>query len=207
VLLPVEGYSPLSPGIENRVNALAAVGYVLGTVGVIASAVLLVPRRWRQGIAPRIAVACLATVVGVLFLRVLMAHERQYAASVDAQAAALETLSRLPRPPEGAAIYLGDVEATAGPNIPIFAASWDLTGALRVLWKRESIVGVPVGSVIDLECTPAGVRPVHPGLYSPAFVTPYRDAVFVSAHSGASTRAASPAECRRIAESYGFPVE
>jgi hypothetical protein len=196
VLLVVEGYSNRGAGIYNRVNVLAGVGYVLVLVGTAVTAILLTGMRTFWSRAAPAAAVFVCVVFGALFVARLRVHEDRYVQSVRAQRAALDTLGRLPVPSSGSVVFVTGVRAQIGPGVPVFQATWDLTGALRLLWNTDAVDAVPAGTLDRLVCRDDGVLPVGP-LYSSRNLTHYPDALFVDVRTGRTLRPRTRAQCEK----------
>jgi O-antigen/teichoic acid export membrane protein len=204
VLLLVQGYLPLSDGIGNRVNVLSAIGYVCATLGMLVTLGLLLGAR-RDPRAATGVVVLAALLIGSLYVLRVRSHEHNFILSNQAQTAALDRLAALPNPPAGAVVYLAGLPAESGPGTPIFAATWDLTGALRVQRNRLDISGIPSGALSGLVCRADGVQPEGP-LFGPDALTPYSTALFVDAATGRPYRARSARDCARIADALDLPL-
>lgn len=204
VLLFVEGYSPLSDGIYNRVNVLSAVGYVCATLGMLVTLGLLLGATRDRRLAAGVIVV-VAGLMGSAYVLRTRSHEHNYIVSAQSQAAVLAQLDKVPPPPGKTTYIVAGVPPESGPGVPIFEATWDLTGALRVRERRDDIDAFPQGTLTGLQCRPGGVLPEGP-LYGPIDLTPYDVALFVDARDGSSYRARSSADCRRIARRLDLPL-
>jgi hypothetical protein len=195
-------YSPASPGIANRVNAIASPGFVVlfyGTLVLVATLLALLP------IARQFSVAftCLVTLALTITWAEHVRHDASsYDHSFEVQRRTLNLIkTRIAEPPPSAAVYTFGLPGSVARGVPIFAASWDLTGALRLLWRRGDVVGVPSTTVTEVKCGDTHVRPVGP-LYSAATTRPalYGTAIFVQVPGEWIRR---PADKRSCLETVG----
>lgn len=191
-------YSPLSPGFGNRTNAISSVGLVMASYACVALLGTLpavwVPR-WRA--AAVLAPAALAVVLLAGYTR----DERERAQlwiSANARArAVLDTVHRSAgRPPPGTAIYTFGAAGYVAPGVPVFAASWDLAGAVILHWRDPSLTGFPVLAGTSVGCAMGGVRVAGPG-WAPGTGSRYGKSLFVDVPSETAIRVDSRVTCRR----------
>lgn len=107
-----------------------------------------------------------------------------------------------PRPPADILILAFDYPVTTGPNIPSFALSNDLRGAVRITYDRADIDAMPVRPDIPLTCGPQGVQVGDSG--HPEFVTSgaYGATRFVDVGRRRAALVRSNAQCERLLGSY-----
>lgn len=206
-------FSPLTEGIGGRTNIAAAPGYVLLLYSLPALLGLLLFRGLPYG---RALAACFTLVVaaylGVEWLDRLRSDQRSYRAASAAANSALDVLeATVPKPPPGTTIYLFGVPRESAPNVPIFTASWDLTGAVRLLWRDYSLRGVPGPSIArdfpgngddwGIACGTDSLRP-HGYLYGPEHASPYGKAIFVDTPTRRVQVIRTKAACERAAARY-----
>jgi hypothetical protein len=75
----------------------------------------------------------------------------------------------------------------------VFHETWDLTGALRLLWRDYSLDAYPANNGRVIACRPGGTYVVRGG----AIRLPYGRTRFFSATTGRSWRVGSRADCER----------
>jgi len=217
-LLPIEGRLPLYAGVGNRVNIGAAAGYVVliyalsvlaGTMVVRAlSAVRTVrhARAWAAGFGVAVAFA-----VGLLWTEAVVEDRRAWDRAESIRSQTLATLRELPRPAPGSTVYTFGVAGETAPGVPTFSAVWDLTGAVRVLWKDHTLRAIPSSSLergafghttgaFGIACTPSSVRPL--GRYSPRDASPYGRTIFVHIPSRAYVLIRDRRACRAAVARY-----
>ncbi len=195
-LLTVTGYIPLGAGIDNRVNVVAGVGYVLLTVAVAMMALgLLAGRRLTpRGASIAAGVICLA--LAATYLPRLLDHKAQFAEAHDLQERVLAVYrADIRKPPPGTRVFSFATPGQTAPGVPVFHATWSLSGALRALWHDRSIQAAPEATMTDLRCLGRAVLPVGV-LYDASWRTQYGRALFVDASSGRSEWVADRDACR-----------
>ena len=139
------GYHPLAPGQGNRVNALAAIGFVAAVYALVMVAATLVFRglpswpAWCMGFA-----AVAAVVLGTGYANRVAADKAQWESAAEAREHVVARVrAALPKPPYAAVIYTVGHPAHTSPNIPVFAAIWDLSGAVQLEWDDPSLAAYP----------------------------------------------------------------
>src|SRR5581483_1859954 len=164
-------YVPTRLGIGNRTNLAAAVAHAVVLAGVVVLAVAWVAADVRSARNwDRAAVLARRTV-----------------AAVDAT---------VPKPPAGTTVVAFGVPTETAPLVPVFFASWDLTGALGALWRDDSVFGIPAASAEKgIHCGDRAVEPrgfqwdSYPGAR-------YGRTIFVDVSKRAAVAVGSAAACR-----------
>jgi len=190
VLLPVAGYNPAHRGIANRVNTFSALGVVALVYALVMLASLQLGERLRRPAAP-IALA-LTALLAVGYAVRLQSDERSWRDAANAQERVLAEVADTPAPPRGGGLAAFGVRAFAAPGVPVFHQSWDLTGALRLLWDDQSLQAYPVNNGRAVACAPAGVE-VTGEDETPRL--PYGRTRFFDAATGRSVRIGSRSDC------------
>jgi len=183
--------SPLDSGVADRINMFAAFGFVVAAYSTLGLVVLLLAPRARAGVAAILLAA--AMVFGVTWIQRTRAEIRRYD---DAPALQRDVLARLGSTLRGderdATVVTFGYPAYAAPGVPIFAHSWDLTGALRLEWNDPAVEAFPVyrRSVV---CGPDAISSLQLNDAPPAR---YGDTVFVDLVERKAIRIRSRQECR-----------
>ena len=147
-------YVPLGPGQHNRMNVLAAVGFVLLVYSLAMVAATLVFRglpnweAWSAGLAVAVGVA-----IGAGYVQDVRADGRQWDRAARIQEQIVRKVRELvgdPRP--GSVLYVSGFPTEAAPGIPTFTAPWDLDGALRIAWDEPSLAAYPAVPGTSLTC-------------------------------------------------------
>jgi hypothetical protein len=154
-------YSPLREGMFNRVNVLAAIGFVMLVYSLVMVAGVMLARGLPR---PRPAAAAVAVLASGL-LAVGYAHQLRADIAIWDYAAATQdevvdtVASLLPDPPPGSVIYTFGHPTSVGDGlpVPIFAASWDLDGAVKNRWDDATLGAFPAIPETTMECGAAGM--------------------------------------------------
>lgn len=191
VLVPGEDfYTPLYPGLGNRVNLMAGIGMIALVLALVA---MVVPAR--------AAVAAAALVLGVGYVVKLREHSGDYTRSASIQAHQLGVLRALvPDPPPGTTIYLRQPTPVTAPGISTFSWRWDLSGATKLTYRDGSVSGYPILPGTGLVCEPDAIRPRGNGLE--AFSSPYGHAILVDVDKNRVLGADDRAACRRSVAAF-----
>jgi len=217
-LLPIEGRLPLNVGIGNRTNIGAAIGFVIliyalaVLVGmmVVRGAAAVRPvshaRAWAAGLGVAAALG-----VGAMWTEAVVDDRRAWARAETIRRETLDALRLVPKPVPSSTVYTFGVAGETAPGVPAFTASWDLTGAVRVLWKDHTLRAIPSASLergalghttglFGIACEASSVRPG--GRYSVSAASAYGEVVFVDVVTGQFSVIGSRDECRAWASRY-----
>jgi hypothetical protein len=195
VLLPAAGYNPAHRGIANRVNAFSALGIAAFVYALVMLAALQLGDRLRRPAAPIALV--LTALLAVGYAVRLQSDERDWRDAADAQQRVLEEVSKTPPPPAGGGLAAFHVPAFTAPGVPVFHQSWDLTGALQLLWDDYSLQAYPVNNGRSIACAAADVEVT--GKDEAGLLT-YGRTRFFDAATGRSVPIRSRAGCRASLE-------
>lgn len=197
--IPAEPYySPASPGIGNRTNALAAIGLVIFIYAVTALASTLVFRGlpgWRR---LTVAVpAAFAVVLGFGYVDDLRRDLDAFARAGDSSEQTLEAIeSSTPGLERDTVFYAFGEPGQTALGVPVFLSSWDLNGAVEIRFDDPSLAGYPILEGTGMECWKDGMTPVGPGWDPSTHGAPYGRGVFVEVPSATGQRIDSLAECQ-----------
>jgi hypothetical protein len=189
-------YSPLQPGVGNRVNAAAAIGLVVAAYGALMVAATLAFRgvpRWTGWAAGTAALG--AVVIGGGYVHRVDVDENAWDAASKAQGTVIATLRRVvPAPRPGSTIYTFGYPAYEAPGVPIFASSWDLRGAVRDLYDDGSVSGYPAIAGTSLTCAPTTLYPSG-NEYGPRYGARYGRVYLVDVPTGRVARPRNRPQC------------
>ena len=185
-------YSPGAVNFGNRVNGIGVAPMVLlaySAVMVVASLAFWRRPRWAAG---AIAVGLTYAVVGfVAHDRALKDHERQYVLASATARAAVDTIEQtIARPPSGTLVLTVGVPPLIAPDLPVFAATWDLQGALRLRYEDGTLDGF--NAYQGFQCTP-GTMTVPAGPSGS-----YGRTVVVDVPGRRAWKVGSPRECETV---------
>jgi hypothetical protein len=155
--VPAAYWTPLKPGLEDRVNVVASLGVVVAVVALLRVVGLLVA----SGDHQRGAV-----VAGALVAAVAVGYAVRFEHDADAWVAAgrerraiLDTIDRALDPvPAGSRVYVLDAPSLTGPGVPVFVFSYDLEGAVRTRFDVPTVEAHPALDGARFDCEAGGVR-------------------------------------------------
>jgi hypothetical protein len=199
-----DSYSPLMPGQGNRVNGLAAIGFVLLIYALAMVAATLVARgarlwrEWSAGLA-----TALALLLAWGWLQRIDAHTTQWDRSAAAQADVVTHIDRaVPASRPDTTIYAVRLPTLAAPGVPIFGSTWDLAGALAIEWNEPSISAFPAVPGTSFAC---GERKISAQNWLDAFdpqTAEYGRAIVVDVAASTAVRVRDRASCLSAARRF-----
>jgi hypothetical protein len=190
-------YEPLGLGVGNRTNALAVVGIaalafalpsILGTIVFRGS-------RHRAVLASCLAVA-VTIVLGLDYGHRTRVDIYNWDQASDVQSQVLTSLHRtVPSAAANSTIYAYGFQNWTALGVPSFAASWDLNGAVKLLYRDSSIRGYPVFLPTDMVCGKHRVYPVGNGYTGGGFESGYGQAYLANVAAGTTVRPLTQTQC------------
>jgi hypothetical protein len=157
----LEYYMPLASGIGNRVNTVAAIGWVLFLYALLALVMTLVGSALR--VAPlyaTLATVALAVGLGVSWLSPIADESKAYVAAHEESDRVLDVIKRaVPHPPKGSAIWLFGQPVEISPGVPVFANYWNTSAAVGLAYHDRAVVGYVAFPGTTFECRTEGVVP------------------------------------------------
>ena len=194
VIIPSAQHSPLAPGQENRVNALAAIGFVILLWALAAAAGTVLLRAPRRGSAAAMAVALLLGAGYVVEVRRDASRFDRASALQQAERAAIGRAIGHPAP--GAVVLAYGGPAYVAPGVPVFAAPWDLNGALAMQLKDKTISARTILPSTRLSCSSGSLLFESPG---ERFAVPFAHLYLVDTRSGTAARPTDRVSCEAAA--------
>jgi hypothetical protein len=202
MLVPVVDRYPIyAPGIQNRTNCFAALGFSALTVFVMAAVAAMVvaalPRlseRRRARLRALLAGVLVLGIFGVSALRIRQ-DEEKWERAAEIQAAVLRQAHELvPAPPEGVTIFTSPYPGSVSPSVPIFGGGGDNDelGAFKVTYDAEELRAFPLLQGVELTC---GRTISTPDAGNSE--TEYGEALLVNFRTGRIFRPRTRAECLR----------
>jgi hypothetical protein len=192
-------YFPVAEGLSDRVNAGAAYGYAMvvgglafGLGALIASAAKR--PKWGAAIGALIGVVLLAG-----FIHGTRQIESRYIKAGEIQDQVMSAIrSTVRHPPRGSLILAANYPVATGQNIPSFALSNDLQGAVRLAYGREDLNALPIRSGVPVTCGRDGIHVGGPSL--PDFVTlgHYGRTILVNVHTRRRVTVRTRAQCEAV---------
>ena len=160
---PVAFYQPLAEGSDNRVNGLAGVGLVIVAYAMIMLAATLAARGLRRPQAAPLVGLALAAVLLSQYSQRVRQDVRAWDAAAGSQREQLAELEAGGRPPKGTALYVFGGKGVTAPGVYAFRVTWDLDGAVKLLWDDPSLRAYPIFAGTVMDCGKSGVVPIGPG--------------------------------------------
>jgi hypothetical protein len=200
------GYDPLAPGLGNRVNALAAlplatIAYALGALVVLLVSVWLPPRSRSWAAA---APALFGLLLAVPYFSTTRDHADTWTAGYRRAQGVLNLMSeRMPKPPPDSMVLAFGQSAEESPGIPVWAARWDLNGAVALRYDDLTLAALPAFQGTTVACGRDSAGPANPGfpVYVPTDSRPYGKLYLFSA-DGHWAAPRNRKECQRVAPSF-----
>ena len=195
-------YFPVAEGLSDRVNAGAAYGYAMVVGGLafgIGAVVACAANRPKWGVPIG---ALLGVVVLAGFIHGTRQTEHRYIEAGQIQDRVMSAIRSTVRdPPRGSLILAADYPVTTGPNIPSFALSNDLQGAVRLAYGRADLNAMPIRSGVPVTCGKDGVHVGDPTLPDFAdFVTQgqYGRTILVNVRTGRRVTVRTRSQCETV---------
>jgi hypothetical protein len=193
MLVPSADLSPGLPGQHNRGNLAAAIGYAALAYGLIVLAVELGGRGRRGTTAVAVGVGLVVALGSVVELRRDAGHW------ADARTAQERILDAVGRPPAGSTVFTVRAPVEAGPGVPVFAAVWDLRGALRLRYSDPALRAYPILPGSRLRCGRSALELSNGNDTFERQTARYADALFVDVAGRRRLEPAGAGTCRRMA--------
>jgi hypothetical protein len=191
-LLPANDYYlPSLLGIGNRVNSTASVFLCAGLGIAFFSMAALVSRAGLPVIGHAVAAALLFFTLAT-FIVVSVADASSFVRAAQQRQAMLQVIKRaVPNPAHGDLLVLSNYNAFSGPNwVPVFAASWDFNGAVKLLYNDPSLAGSPLFP--SFSCVASGLQ------LAPGTIVSYSRVDLINSSTGMKEPMGSAAGCTRI---------
>jgi hypothetical protein len=206
----IDYYRPTAPGIADRVNAVAGIGWVLVLyAGLGLLGVLLAGRRYNRRIAAAVTAAGAAVLLAA-WVPIVATDSRHYdAAYREGQRTLAVVRSALPDPPPGTTIWTFGQPVEIAPGVPVFGNTWDMTDSVALMYRDPTVrgyVGFP-GTI--LECRDRWLAPFGNASYPTAsppesseFASRYGSLYFVDTVTGQFAAIDSRAACLRALRTF-----
>jgi hypothetical protein len=198
----IDYYHPLSPGLANRTNAIATLGFIASVYAVSAVAGTLLFRglRWGRYLAAGVPVVTAVFLFAGYQDRLeasAAVWDRTYAHEKDV----LSTLQeQIPDPPPSSTIFtFGHPTVSENPGLPIFSSFWELRGAVQVVYDDPSVAAYPALPGSKLICRERGAMLAG---YPPEYGDQYGEVFFVDIPTGRVSQVRTFGECLAAAPSY-----
>jgi hypothetical protein len=152
-------YNPLSPGLADRTNAIASLGFIATAYAAIACLATIAARL--LGASRGVAAGVTVGVVAIVFTGYqdrLRASAATWDDAWSREMAILITLqARLPDPPPSSTVYtFGHPVVSSNPGLPIFVSFWELRGAVQTVYDDPTLAAYPALPGTSVACTATG---------------------------------------------------
>lgn len=195
-------YSPYGAETLNRVNASATIGYAVLAFGLVLTVGVLL---FRATPATPVFVLVVSVVIVTGCVRQFVADEHLWDRAATNERQVLSLVSRVvPSPKPGTTIYLWGSRTSLTSQLPVFSATWDLTGAMQLRYHDYTVNAFPILPATGFVCGSARMYPTN-GLYDPSMGADYAHGVFVDFVSGRATAIKGRAACRRAVRMLSTP--
>ena len=192
-------YFPVAEGLSDRVNAGAAYGYAMVVAALafgIGALVAAAARRPGWG-------TLIGALIGVLLLAGFIHGTRQiesrYIKAGHIQDQVMSAIrSTVRHPPRGSLILAADYPVTTGQNIPSFALSNDLQGAVRLAYGREDLNALPIRSGVPVTCGRDGIHVGGPSLPDFVMLGHYGRTILVNVQTRRRVTVRTRAQCEAV---------
>lgn len=196
-------YEPLAPGSTNRVNVVAAVGYCIIIVAIAMLVGTLATRGRRATAAAAIGVVIILVVAlgyGQLSRRDVRAWDR---AAADQRAALASLSSHVAPPPSATTLYVFGAVGQTETAVFAFRVTWDLNGAVQLLWNDATLRAYPIFADTAFVCGPTSLYPdSFANGDGPAQQAGYGHALFYDLRTSRQLAVRSPADCLRARREF-----
>jgi hypothetical protein len=183
-------YQPLEPGTTNRMNVLAAVGFV-----VLVWALVRIVTGGR-----RVAAAFLCALIGVGYVVKVIDDRGGWERSARVQQRVLASLPGTVL--DGTTLYTFNAPTFAAPGVPVFSLPFDLKAAVRLHFGDTAIAAYPLAERDGIACGTLGLYPTG-GSYGPVHGEQYGHAILVDVPRRRAIPIDNRADCLRWAAVLG----
>jgi hypothetical protein len=201
MIVPAADRYPIyAPGVQNRTNCFAALGFsalvVFASAAVAAMVVAALPRlteRARRQLRAGLTGILVLGVLGIYTVRVVEDADRwQHSAEIQARILA-DAHALVPSPPPDATIFTSPYPGNFSPSLPIFGGGGnnDELGAFKVSYGSDELRAFPLLEGVGVTCGPTSMA--TPDADNSA--TEYGKAILVDLRASAVYRPRSRGEC------------
>jgi hypothetical protein len=184
--------------LSNRTNALAVVGavVVLFALAMIVGTLAFGRRRAPAALATGVAVV-VAVAAAIGYIHTTRIDVSDYDSATVTQNEVVGALRRtVIAPANGAVIYAEGYPPYTPRFTPTFAATWDLNGAVKILYHNGTLRGYPVYAPGHLVCGATEIYPQGAG-YTTAYGARYGTAYVVNVAGNVAFHPANQMQCDR----------
>jgi hypothetical protein len=203
-------YLPSATGIGDRVNAVAAIGWVLCLYTLLALiATLCVLALFRSPVYAGAITIGLTVALGVTWLAPIGEDSKAYITAKDEGDRVLDVVKRaFPQPARDSAIWAFGQPVEVAPGVPVFANYWNISAGVELTFHDTSVRGYVAFPGTMFECRSYGVvprgfeyPPPPPGRLG-RFGSRYGRTYFVDTVRGQFATLDSRRQCLRMREEF-----
>jgi hypothetical protein len=203
IFIPADPYyTPSLLGFTNRVNALAGFGLVVAVYATLGIGVVLVARvlpaigKWATAIT-----LVLGLMLGASYVHVLERHSGIWDAAYRSERTAIDRMkTAFPTLPPETTVFTSNYPAYQTIGVPIFAATWDVNGMVKLEYDDGTLSGYPITPGLELDCRADGIG--LRGVGAPPATAPYGSARLLNLETGEHTTPQSRRACQAVTHRY-----
>lgn len=203
-------YNPVAPGVGDRINAVASIGWVLVVYSLAALASNLAFRGLPRAHALSSVGAALAcALIAVGWVKTVNSYSDAFVSAYGEDVRVLSLIRETtPDPVHGSTIWTFGQPVEIRPGVPVFGNTWDMTGSVRLTFDDPTLTSLVAEEGTVFYCgrkkvAPGGVYALDGG-FDPTFSSRYGRTYFVDTVDGRSVLIRSRAQCRAL--SHRFPL-
>jgi hypothetical protein len=203
-------YNPVAPGVGDRINAVASIGWVLIVYSLASLAATVAFRgipRGRMLSSAGAALACALIAVG--WIKVINSYSDAFISAYGEDVRVLSVVREtVPKPVSGSTIWTFGQPIELRPGVPVFGNTWDMTGSVQLTYDDPTLTSLVADEGTIFHCALKGVIPG--GVYAvegkpdPTYYSKYGQTYFVDTTNGRAKLIRNQAQCRDL--SHRFPL-
>lgn len=202
-------YNPIAPGVGDRVNALASVGWVLILYAIVMLGATLAFRGLpRARLLSSIGAAVACALISVGWIRSVNDYSHYFTGAYKEDVRVLTTIREsLPSPRPESTIWTFGQPVEFAPGVPVFGNTWDMTGSVQLQYDDPTLTSLVAqeGTVFYCrqgEVLPGGSAYSVEGGPDAGFASPYGRTYFLDTSTGRTERIDGRRQCRQAERSF-----
>jgi hypothetical protein len=200
----IDYYVPQGPGLANRTNAIASIGFIVAVYALagVGGTLLFRGLRWGQPLAAAASVS-VAVFLFVGYEDRLEASAAQWDRAYAQEMTVLDAIeSAVPTLPRGSTVLtFGHPVVSENPGLPVFINEWELDGAVEVTYDDRTLGAYPALPGTSVKCERDGAYLTGPS-YSFHYGDRYGEIYLLDVPSRRLERLTSRRGCRRVAPDF-----
>ncbi len=203
-------YNPVAPGVGDRINAVASIGWVLIVYSLAALSATVAFRGLPKGRMLSSAGAALAcALIAIGWVRVVNGYSDAFVRAYDEDVRVLSVVREtIPTPLHGSTIWTFGQPVEIRTGVPVFGNTWDMTGSVQLTYDDPTLTSLVADEGTTFQCTRTGIVPG--GVYAvegkpdPTYSSKYGQTYFVDTTDGRARLIRNRTQCRNL--SHRFPL-